>query len=323
MYAMILAGTAAVLWGAQEAARSQSAPVHWRTVVVHEPPPVPVAQVPMHAQGADFDHARDWDASPSRLAAFAIEPGGQIRVFDFRTGRPVANLRFSSGVSAASWVSDRLLLILTGGDVLETYDVWNHVLRYIASLHPPPGMACRALAFSGYTNDLYVIFSGPWGNEAYYFDTNEHMYTEVIGSLPIRQAYYGATDLTLYVVDAEHRLWTYRGGTLRLVGSGVALIRGAGNSVYCAALNPAGDAVAIRAFDGSGWKAICRLPSPVPVSSLVIDHDGHPYVVTPRWLEDGVGRAVVRAPQGAAFIASQGADAVVVANGRAYGVAID
>ncbi|AEJ42714.1 hypothetical protein [Alicyclobacillus acidocaldarius] len=322
MYLTILAGTAAVLWGAQEAARSRPAPVRWHTVVVHEPPQEPILQIPLRAQTAALQRALAWEPSPSRLAAFAIEPKGELWVFELRTGNSVARLRFSSGLASAAWVSDRLILLLTGAGQLETYDVWNHVLRFIASLHPPAGMVCHAMAWSGYTNDLYVIFAGPWGNQVYYFDTNEHMYVESIGDLSIRQAYYSATDLTLYVVDAHHRLWADREGLLRPLASQVALIRGAGNSVDCAALNARGEAVAVRAFDGRAWTTLCRLPSPVPASSLVMDHAGHTYIVSRQYIEDPSGR-VARAPQGAFFFAAQSADAVVVVRGSAYGIAVD
>ncbi|ACV57820.1 hypothetical protein [Alicyclobacillus acidocaldarius] len=322
MYLTILAGTAAVLWGAQEVARSHPAPIRWHRVVVREPPPEPILQTPLRARGADFERALAWDPSPSRLAAFAVEPGGQLLVFDLRTGNALARLHVSSGVASAEWVSDRLMLILTGGGLLETYDVWNHVLRSIASLHPPAGMVYRAVAWSGYTNDLYVIFSSVWGNEVYYFDTNEHMYAESLGDLSIRQAYDGSTDLTLYVVDAHHRLWVDRAGLLRPVASQVALIRGAGNTIYCAELNARGEAVAVRAFDGRAWTTLCRLPSPVPASCLVIDHAGHTYIVSRQFIEDASGR-VARAPQGAFFFASQSADAVVAVRGSAYGVVMD
>ncbi|MCL6487944.1 MAG: hypothetical protein K6T76_03260 [Alicyclobacillus mali] len=319
---MFLFGTAAVLWGAQAAARAQHPPIQWRTVVVREPAPQPVARVSLRGSGIDWTRVRAWAPSPSRLAAFALEPSGEIRVFDLRTGRAIADLSFSAGVSAAAWASDRLLLILTGGRVLETYDVWNHVSRYVASLDPPAGMTCRALAWSGYTNDLYVIFSGSQGNEVYYFDTNEHMYAESLGTLSIRQAYDGATNLTLYVVDAHQELWTYRGGLLHLATSRVALIRGAGNTVYCAALNAAGEAVAVRAFDGHSWSTICRLPAPVPASRLVVDHAGRVYEVSRLELEDDAGR-IARAPRGTSFVPSQSADAVIAADGSAYGVVLD
>ena len=35
------------LWGARELARAQAPPVHWKTVVIHEPPPVPVVTTPI------------------------------------------------------------------------------------------------------------------------------------------------------------------------------------------------------------------------------------------------------------------------------------
>jgi len=322
MYLTILAGTAAVLWGAQEVARSHPAPIRWHTVVVREPPQEPILPIPLPARSAALQRALAWDPSPSRLAAFAVGPKGELWVFDLRTGNSVARFHFSSGVASAAWVSDRLILLLTGGGQLETYDVWNHVLRSIASLHPPAGMVCRAVAWSGYTNDLYVIYASPWGNEVYYFDTNEHMYAESLGDLSIRQAYDGSTDLTLYVVDAHHRLWADRDGLLRPLASQVALIRGAGNTIYCAELNARGEAVAVRAFDGRAWTTLCRLPSPVPASSLVIDHAGHTYIVSRRFIEDASGR-VARAPQGAFFFASQSADAVVAVRGSAYGVVMD
>ncbi|WP_206881188.1 hypothetical protein [Alicyclobacillus mali (ex Roth et al. 2021)] len=322
IYATILAGTAAFLWGAKEAARLQPAPVDWHTVVVREPAPEPILRAHLDARGPDLTRSRAWDPSPSRVAAFAVEPKGELVVFGLRTGNSVASLHISSGVASAAWVSDRLMLILTGGGQLETYDVWNHVMRPIAWLHPPAGMAWQAMAWSGYTNDLYVLFSGPWSNEVYYFDTNEHMYVESLANLSIRQAYDAATALTLYLVDAQHRLWADRGGLLRPLASRVALIRGAGNTVYCAELNGGGEAVAVRSFDGRTWTTLCRLPSPVPASSLVIDHAGHVYIVNRRFIEDASGR-VVLAPQGAFFLASQSADAVLVVRGNTYGVVMD
>ncbi|WP_304457991.1 hypothetical protein [Alicyclobacillus sendaiensis] len=322
MYLTMLAGAALALWGAEAIARFRPAPIRWHTVLVHEPPRAPVLETPLRGQNAALERALSWDPSPSRLAAFAVEPNGELGVFDLRTGDSLASLRFSSGLKSAVWVSDRLILLLTGDGQLETYDVWNHQLRWIAALHAPAGMAWRAVAWSGYTNDLYVIYAGSWGNEVYYFDTNEHMYVESIGDLSIRQAYDGATDVTLYLVDARHRLWADQNGLLRLVASHVALIRGAGNTVYCADLDAQGKAVAVRAYDGRAWTTLCRLPSPVSPSSLVVDHAGHTYIVSRGFIEDPSGR-VARAPEGAALLASQSQDAVVAVRKSAYGVVID
>ena len=83
------------------------------------------------------------------------------------------------------------------------------------------------------------------------------MYCEALGDLAIRQAYYGTTNLTLYLVDDRQRLWTYRYGVLREIASRVALIRGAGDAIDCAQLNAGGQAVAIRQYDDGTWKTLC------------------------------------------------------------------
>ncbi|SIS93493.1 hypothetical protein [Alicyclobacillus vulcanalis] len=322
VFAAALFGTAAVLWGAEEAARSRPAPVIWHTVTVREPAPQPVVKTPLDARGIDLEQAIAWDPSPSRLAAFALGQRGDLTVFNLRTGARIARLDPGPGAAKAVWVSDRLLLILTRGNALETYDVWNHVLRWIAALEPPAGTTCRAIAWSGYTNDLFVIFSASWGNEVYEFDTNEHMTLWSLGHLDVEQAYYGATNLTLYVVDAAHRLWSYRAGVLRLVATHVALIRGAGNTVYCAVLGANGEAVEVRAFDGQAWRTVCRLKSSAPVSNLIVDHAGNVYIVSRGLVQDAKGRAA-RAEPGAFFFPSQSADAALVVKGQAYGVTLD
>lgn len=261
--------------------------VVWHTRVVDDPPapptlaPTPLVQQPLVTAGDAFT------PSPSGRSFAFVSKTGEVTIVDAATGHVISHVAVGADVQAVHWVSERLLLVVTTTHTLYTYDVFAARLRFIAYLQAPLNQPFAAMTATAYTNDLYVFYANSQGNTVFQFDTNEHMWAHSIGNLSVRQAYAGATDLTLYVVNDANDLYQLRGGYLSRIASSVAILAGHGNTVYLATLNANHLVTQVSVLNRDGKRSTIRtLSKPVPVGDVVVDRDGVVFTVTDSQLDD-------------------------------------
>ncbi|GLV14437.1 hypothetical protein Heshes_21210 [Alicyclobacillus hesperidum] len=316
-----LAVAATAIIGVRAAALARPAEVIWKTVDVREPAPYPTLPLRPAVKLADLSNASVLTASPSGNMLALLTTGGQLQVVAAQSGVVIDRVQAQAPIVHVTWISDRLLFLVTADNVLYTDDVLNQRIRAIAQLHVPAGESLRQIALSTYTNDVFVIYASDAGNTVFQFDTNEHMYERSFGDLAIRRAYYSATALTLYLSDVSNHLYQWRAGFMKPIATDVTIVAGRGNTLYCASLDGRGQALAVKSYDGSRWHTIVTLQHPVAPSAITIDHAGQVYVMSHDALTAPAQGLTWLAPQGAHFTLA-GHDILLV-RGNTYRVIVD
>lgn len=272
--------------------------VRWKTVTVHDPPPLPQLQTTGMVKQPMVRQAENVFPSPDGTFLGCVD-GGTLTVVDAKTGAVVRRTTASHPIIDVVWIRDRLLFYVTSANQLVTFDVLANRVRPIYTSDPPAGQTFRALAFSDYTNDVFFIYGSAKGNTVYQFDTNEHVWATSIGAIGVQNAYYGTTSKILYLDDAKHNLYQLNGGYLQRISQRAAILRGAGNSLFYADLNKLGQAIAVEERNDSGQtRLVCRLEKPAPVADVVIDHAGKVFVAAGDVVENEMERREWRVPSG-------------------------
>lgn len=273
--------------------------VVWKTVTVKDPPGLPVLPVDHVIRQPALTSSQVAVASPGGSLFAVLSKPDELTILDAQNGHVVSQTRSTGTIQNVTWVSDRLLFFLTSNNTLFTYDVLAQRVRLIQSFQVSSNESFRTIAFSSYTNDTFVIFSNQSGNTVYQFDTNEHDYLRNLGNLSILHAYYGTTNLTLYIEDTNHTLYELKNGYIRRLRQHAAILKGAGNELYYATLNEKGEAVSVEKYDNHGVsQAVCSLPAPTPIGDVVIDHAGHVFAVQGNTLFDAMHHRQFRVPAG-------------------------
>ncbi|GMA58281.1 hypothetical protein GCM10025858_27840 [Alicyclobacillus sacchari] len=288
---------------------------------VREPAPYPTLSLRSAIKLVSLSDAKMVAGSPSGNVLAVLGADGRLQVAAAQSGVVIDRVQAHAPIIHVTWISDRLLFFVTADNVLYTDDVLNQRVRAIAQLDAPAGESLREIAFSAYTNDVFVIYAGDGGNTVFQFDTNEHMYERSIANLAIRRAYDSTTALTLYLSDASNRLYQWRSGALQQIATHVAIIANRGNTVYGASLNQAGQAISVKAYNGERWHTIGTLRQPVRPADIVIDHTGRIYVVHRDALIDPAKGLTWLAPPGARLMLA-GHDILLV-RGSMYRVIVD
>jgi hypothetical protein len=298
----------------------RAVPVVWKTLKVKDPPSLPVL------------NTGKMISEPLSLANKAIVPSPQgnsfavlskpteLTVVDVQSGRVVSQTVTSHPIQNVTWISERLLFMTTN-HTLFTFDIQSRKVRLIQSF-APVGRPLQTIAFSPYTNDVFVVFSNQSGNTVYQFDTNEHDYIRNIGQLSIRHASYGSTNLTLYIEDTNHTLYQLKNGVLTRLRQHAAILKGAGNDLYAANLNRENQVISVGKYDGNGiWHQLCKLATPVSIGNVVVDHSGKIFAAFPHELVDESDNHRWGVPSG--FEMNVLANEIVLTKGDQYKVVVN
>lgn len=273
--------------------------VVWNVKTVKLPPSLPVLNANKLIRQPLVTNSQMVVASPEGSCFAVLSAPNTLTILSQNTGKIISLTVTSSPIKNVTWVTDRMLFFMTASDTLYTYDVRANRIRLIHTFAVPSGETFRTIAFSPYTNDVFVIFGSESGNTVYQFNTNEEYYVRSFENIDVVRAYYGSTNMTLYIEDSNHSLYRLKGGYIASLQNHIEILKGAGNELYYAQLNKQNKVVSVAKYDDVGVShLICKLDNPVSIDNVIVDHTGKVFVVEDGQLLDVTGHERWTVPAG-------------------------
>jgi WD40 repeat protein len=277
----------------------QATRVVWKTRTVIDPPARPILNTDKLTLQPALTHSQVIVPSPEGSEFAVLTQPNTLTFVNAQSGRVVSRTVLKDTIRNVTWISDRLLFIMTNSNTLWTDDVQAQKVRLIHSFQVPSSQSFQTIAFSAYTNDVFVIFGNQSRNTVYQYNTNEQYYIRNIGNISVVNAYYQSTNMTLFMENMNHTLYQLKNGDITRLQQHAAILKGAGNVLFYARLNSKNQVVSVAEYDDHGQShLIADLPTPVPVADVVVDHSGKMFIAGPYDLLDVLQKRTWVVPKG-------------------------
>ncbi|MFB5191675.1 hypothetical protein [Alicyclobacillus fastidiosus] len=222
--------------------------------------------------------------SPDDQYATYVDSANVLHIYDLETQQEVSAAKNTYPVQYISWISDQDVFVgervQPGNLELKTVGVDDGsqvIVQDFAQLAPDAAFA--KIAFSQYTNDVYILINTSTTSVIYHIDTMKHVDEVPIGGRYIKNIAVSDTQNRLYFEDrlngSYNVLYFDNDYVAHRVQLNAALISVVGNTVYYGDINSNGDVTSVYSEPPSGKSTLIKtLQTPTPASNIDVTDDG-------------------------------------------------
>ncbi|EPZ43057.1 hypothetical protein [Alicyclobacillus acidoterrestris] len=222
--------------------------------------------------------------SPDDQYATYIDKKNILHLYDLQQKRDISAAENPYTVQYVSWISDESVFVgeqvRPGNLELKTVNVDDGtqvIVEDFAELSPDAAFA--KIAFSHYTNDVYILINTSTSSTIYHIDTMKHVDEVPIGGRYIKNIAVSDTENRLYFEDrlngSYNVLYFDNNYVAHRVQLNAALISVVGNTVYYGDVNKDGYVTSVYSEDPDGTSHLIKtLATPTPASKLDVTDDG-------------------------------------------------
>lgn len=214
-----------------------------------------------------------------------------LHAVDLSTGKSLYTLQLQFQPIYLRWIRNDSLFIgtqaATGGSNgglidlrLSTITLSSGEIRLI---HVFSGFSSTAtfrnIAFSPFTNDVYILIGAQTSSVMYHYDTNGNLTQVDVGGRDVTKAASTSTGNTVYFQDfalnQPNFLSRDNAGTIDVIQRDAALLRVVGTTAYYGKLDQQGNVTEVDAFQNGGQsKQVMQLPTATPPDQVYITNIG-------------------------------------------------
>jgi hypothetical protein len=278
---------------------------------------VPAEATPAHKEPTNLVHGVDvLDNNPHLIALSEhgdslayVDPLHTLRVIDLVEHKQVLEVPLTDKAVELDWIGDNGLFLGTESEVgaytktlnLFTVNLDSGELR---SIHSFVGVSAqsvfKAITYSQYTNDVYILIGNPAASAMYHFDTNGHMSPVYLGGRLVENAAVTQKTNVLFFQDKVQgvdNVLKYENGTISLVRSQSRLLRVLNDTLFLGVEDANGNIIRIDEYHDGNLSRFLVLDHPVPPDKLLINDDAHVLVVNGNSYQDVRTSKVTQLPQ--------------------------
>ncbi|GGI98584.1 hypothetical protein GCM10010885_05100 [Alicyclobacillus cellulosilyticus] len=215
-----------------------------------------------------------------------------LRVVDVATGRVTFTRALQAPADYVEWISGTNLFVGTVKDHAQTRDLeLNTIDTSLQDFREVQTFSYLGkssdflhIAFSPFTNDIYVVIGNAVSTVVYHFDTNGALSEVPLGFPRVDAVGVAQTTGVMYfavTTGSGPAVYAYQHGQSTLLVRGAVLLGVVGDAVYCGVLDAQGRVTEVLRFPAGAGKAqpAAKLPDPVPPAAVGVDDEGHVFVV--------------------------------------------
>ncbi|GMA51068.1 hypothetical protein GCM10025857_24250 [Alicyclobacillus contaminans] len=237
-----------------------------------------------------------------------VDENNTLHVIDLTTNQDVFTKALNHTAVAITWIGDDSIFVGTeepaaGGKTLylSTISVASGQIRLV---HAYQGFSSsarfRAITYSPYTNDVYVLIAGNTNSLVYHFDTMSDMSQVSLGGRYVTDEAVTQTTNVLYVQDRANgvpNVLKYSKGTVELVHTNSCLYRVVNDALYFGVLDNQGNVIRIDKDENGQLSVYYTLTAPTSPDKVFVNGDGHILVANGDSLLDEQTHKTIQLPQ--------------------------
>lgn len=234
-----------------------------------------------------------------------IDASNVLRTEDLILHTQLLHLQLDFHPVYLAWIGDQSLFIgteyINGGIKalrLSTIDAQSGQARLIHEFDGlTPDSTFRQIAYSKYTNDVYVLIGNHVSSVLYHFDTNGNMNAVDVGGRFLSNIGLSQTGDVLFFQDfaegTPNLLKEDSSGNIQLIERNGILLRVIRNTLYFGHLNTQGDVVTVQSYGGGKLRTVATLSVPTTPDDVYVDSSGRVYLLSPSGILDGKGNKII------------------------------
>ncbi|QQE77823.1 hypothetical protein [Alicyclobacillus sp. SO9] len=271
--------------------------------------------------------------SPDHSNFAYITAKNTFLVTDTQSGKVLVNKPLSYKPDFIKWIDNSQLIVGTENPDqnglknirFNTFDVNSKTFRLIHVFKQyKQNASLENVAFSPYTNDVYVLLGGSNKSLEYHFNTNNTMFPYPLSGRLVRNLMVSQTSDQLYyqdVANGQPNVWVYDFHTSasHLISRDAKLLHINNNTLTYAQLNQSGSATVLKTVSSwkNGSKTLLKLSSPIPFSQLFM-YKNQVYRVGSTKMTNLKTKKTITLPDNQSIVNWQGNLYLLQASGKVY-----
>ena len=245
----------------------------------------------------------------SRATVAYVDNKKNLVIRDMKTNKVMDTKKEEHNIIYLKWIRNDTLFFATENAVdgskeiaIHTYTLSNQAERVIKNFTQiSKTSTVKKIAFSEFTNDVYILIGNENVSRVYHFDTNGNMSSVETQGKYIVDIAVTNTDNTLYMEVYEnnaHAIYQLKNETyyLQKVESDSRLIDVLEDVLYLGVEDQNQNIVEMYTYENEGLKNELRLDAPTAKENLFIDSSGEIHTVSPKGIYNETKRKLTSLP---------------------------
>ncbi|WP_066367647.1 hypothetical protein [Neobacillus fumarioli] len=176
------------------------------------------------------------------------------------------------------WIrNDSLFIGLKGKNslILKTFQIGSQQERTIETFNGVSSTSTfKSIAYSPYTNDVYILIGNQTRTKMYHINTNGHMSVMPLDHSYIDKPMMLSTKNELFYQDANYNIWVVADGETKKFKNNAIPLAVYDDSFYYGILNDEGRVASVYKYDKGNKEKVEDLSTPVHAKNIVVKSDG-------------------------------------------------